>query len=116
MRELKLIASIPLLVVGMVILFSGAAPVPSSPMDGVFIALGVAMVLGYCILVNGHLNTLFRSQSQLIPFLPIFIVLGIITIVYGLTGAGLTAPHKAFLSTVGAILVVVSLVMFKKVE
>ena len=102
------------LIVGMILLFEGATPLPKSARDGAAIALGAALVLSYFVLIEDSLNRMFRTKSSAIIFMPIILVLGILVLVQATAGTGLTFPSKISLLILGGALVVASTATFIK--
>ena len=102
------------LITGMVLLFGGATPVPKGARDGAAIALGVALVLNYCVLIEDSLNRMFRTKSSAIIFMPIILMLGILVLIQATTSAGLNSPCKISLLIVGGALVAASTATFSK--
>lgn len=106
--------AIIVLIVGMILLFEGATPVPKSARDGAAIALGAALVLSYCVLIEDSLNRMFRTKSSAIIFMPIILMLGILVLIQAITSTGLDSPSKISLLIVGGALVVASTATFSK--
>jgi len=100
------------LLLGMALLFEGATPVPESARDGASIALGAALVLMYCMLIEDDLNRLFKAKSSIAILVPVILVLGILVLIQAITSVGLTPPSRFFLLALGGAFVVVSLAAF----
>jgi len=100
------------LLLGMVLLFEGATPVPESARDGAAIALGAALILTYFLLIEDNLSRLFKTKSSIVILMPVILVLGILMLIQAITSVGLTSSSKFFLLTLGGALVIVSLAAF----
>ena len=102
------------LVVGMVLLFEGAYPTIGGYADGIHVAVGAGLILGYFPLIRAPLELKFRAQQYVI-FMPVFLVLGLLMLYYGATKPGLaTLALRSTFIIPGAALVVVPLVLLSR--
>jgi hypothetical protein len=111
MNTARVCAAIAVLVVGMVLLFEGTYPAVEEWIDGAYIALGAALILGYFPLIGDYLKRKLRAPATT-TLAPVLLVLGLVMVYYGTTKAGLATPVlKLTFIAPGAALAAVSLVM-----
>lgn len=107
----KAYAAIVALVIGVALLFEGTYPTVEGWLDGVYIAIGAVLFLGYFLLVGDYLERKLRAPGAITIVPPLF-VLGAVMLYYAVTKAGLTTPVKLSFVIPGVVLVAVSLFMF----
>lgn len=111
---IKSYGAIIALVIGMVLLFEGAYPTIGGYADGIYVVVGVALVLSYFPLIGDFFELKFRAQRSVI-YMPVLLVLGLLMLYYGTTKAGLaTLVLRSTFIIPGAALVVVSLILLSR--
>jgi len=114
MNTARVCAAIIVLVVGMLLLIEGTYPAVEEWIDGAYIALGAALILGYFPLIGDYLERKLRAPATT-TLVPVLLVLGLVMVYYGTTKAGLaTLTLKLTFIAPGAALAAVSLVMLGK--
>lgn len=108
-------AAIAILVIGLILLFIGAAPAPQDMLDWAMVIVGAALTVGYCALIGDSLNHLLKTQSGAVPFMPILLVLGVLVIWQAIMGAGVESLHKPVLAVLGIVLIVAPIAVLYKV-
>ena len=114
MNTRRACAAVVVLVVGVYLLLDGALLVREILIDGVFIGVGVALVLSYFWLIGSYLEYRFQAPRE-ITLMPVLLVLGIIMMIFGAIRVGLPSIElKLSFVLPGAVLVAVPALMIYK--
>ncbi len=112
MHTARICAAIIALVIGMILLFEGAYPTIGGYADGIYVAVGAALILSYFPLIGDSFELKFRTQRSVVC-MPVLLVLGLLMLYYGATKPGLaTLVLRSTFIIPGTALVVASLVLF----
>lgn len=111
MRTARICTAIVALVIGMFLLFEGTYPTIGGYADGIYVAVGAALILSYFPLIGDSFELKFRAQRSVVC-MPVLLVLGLLMIYYGATKAELaTLWLRSTFIIPGAALVAISLTL-----